>query len=102
VDRPPRETRRRAETVANDDDATTTRGGTTRDDRTNATTTTRRRRVETRERTRAMETMRVGRCNLVRVRETTRWRRDGTIRARPVDAIAIATTTTTRRLGRRD
>ena len=24
-----------------------------------------------------METMRVGRCNLVRVRETTRWRRDG-------------------------
>jgi|TARA_Y100001954_G_scaffold229355_3_gene275217 hypothetical protein len=101
VDRPPRETRRRAETVANDDDATTTRGGTTRDDRTNATTTTRRRRVETRERTRAMETMRVGRCNLVRVRETTRWRRDGTIRARPVDAIAIATTTT-RRLGRRD
>ena len=24
-----------------------------------------------------METMRVGRCNVVRVRETTRWRRDG-------------------------
>jgi len=36
-----------------------------------------------------METMRVGRCNVVRVRETTRWRRDGTIRARPVDAMRL-------------